>query len=85
MPNIPRIVLAPVDYAPTYSGRFARRLSICFLLTFLDAGAIAAYGTTLYLASANHPTWLAGLALLLAGMVGSLARVWQITLSRRSR
>jgi hypothetical protein len=85
MPNIPRIISAPVEYVPIFSARFILRLLISFLLTSLDAVVIAAYGVTLYRVSANHPVWQVGLTLLFAMMLGSLAKVWLLTLRSRSR
>jgi hypothetical protein len=84
MPNIPRIISAPVEYVPL-SARFILRLLISFLLTSLDAGVIAAYGVTLYRVSASHPVWQVGLTFLFAIMLGSLAKVWLLTLRSRSR
>ena len=85
MPNIPRVVLAPVNYLPAFPARFVLRLVLSLLLTSLDAGVIAAYGVTLYRVSAHHPAWFVGLTLLFAIMLGSLARVWLLTLAGRSR
>ena len=85
MPNIPRIISAPVEYVPVFSARFILRLLISFLLTSLDAGVIAAYGVTLYRVSANHPVWQVALTFLFAIMLGSLAKVWRLTLRSRSR
>ncbi len=85
MPSIPRIVSAPVDYVPIFSARFVLWLVVSFLLTSLDAVVMAAYGVTLYRVSANHPAWLVGLTLLFAIMLGSLARVWLLTLRSQSR
>ena len=83
MPNIPRIVSAPVEYIPVLSSRFASRIAICVLLTALDAWVIVAYGPTLYEFSSGHLSWLAALAALLATMLVSLIRVWSVTLHRR--
>jgi len=85
MPNIPRIISAPVEHVPIFSTRFILRLLISFLLTSLDAGVIAAYGVTRYRVSVNHPVWQVGLTFLFAIMLGSLAKVWLLTLRSRSR
>ncbi len=84
MPNIPRIVSAPVDYVPIFSLRFVLRLAPGVLLTSLDAGVIATCGVTLYRVSAGHPLWLVGLTLLFATLLASLIRVWTLTLRGRS-
>jgi hypothetical protein len=85
MPEIPRVVSAPVEYSPIFSARFALRFAVCLLLTSLDAGVISAFGPALYRVSADHPSWLAGLAILFTTMLGSLLRVWMLTLRSRSR
>ena len=85
MPNIPRVVLAPVAYRPAFSTSVVRRFALCVLLTSFNAGVIATYGSTLYRATANHPLWICGVSLLFALMLGSLARVWILTLRGRSR
>jgi hypothetical protein len=51
----------------------------------LNAGVIATYGAALYRASANHPVWTVGVSLLFVLMLGSLVRVWILTLRGRSR
>ena len=80
MPNIPRIVSAPVEYIPVLSARFARRVAVCVIVTVLDAAVIATFGPTLYQVSLGHPFWLAGLAILFATMFFTLAHVWIQTL-----
>ena len=85
MPEISRTISAPVEYVPILSSRFTLRFAVCLLLTSLDAGVISAFGPALYRVSADHPSWPAGLALLLATMLGSLLRVWMLTFRGRSR
>jgi hypothetical protein len=85
MPNIPRIVSAPVEYIPVLSARFARRLAICVLVTVLDVAVIAAFGLTLYQVSIGHPFWLAGLTMLFATMFFTLVHAWIQTLRGRFR
>jgi hypothetical protein len=80
MPNIPRIVSAPVEYIPVLSVRFARRLAICVLVTVLDVAVVTTFGPRLYQVSSGHPAWLAGLAILFATMFFTLAHVWIQTL-----
>ena len=85
MPEIPRVVSAPVEYVPALSSRFALRFVVCLLLTSLDAGVISTFGPALYRVSADHPSWLVGLALLFTAMVASLLRVWMLTFRGLSR
>ena len=85
MPNIPRIVSAPVEYIPVLSARFARRLAVCALVTVLDVVVITIFGPTLYRVSLGHSLWLAGLAILFATMFFTLAHAWIQTLRGRFR
>ena len=85
MPEIPRTISARVEYVPIVYCRFTFRFAVCLLLTSLDAGVISAFGPALYRVSADHPSWLAGLALLFATMLGSLLRVWMLAFRGRSR
>ena len=80
MPNIPRVVSTPVAYVPLFSICFARRLILCLLLTAFNVSVIALFAPTLYQATAAHPLWLIGVSLLLAALLGSLARVWVLSL-----
>jgi len=85
MPNIPRIVSAPVEYIPVLSARFAWRLAVCVLVTVLDVAVVTTFGPTLYQVSIGHPFWLAGFTMLFATMVITLVHVWIQTLRDRSR
>jgi hypothetical protein len=85
MPNIPRIVLAPVDYAPLFSRRFALRLLVCVLLTSLDAAVVVLFGPALICATANHLVWFIGVSLLFGALLTTLIRVWALTLRERFR
>jgi hypothetical protein len=83
MLNLPRIVLAPVEYVPLLYRRFVLRLSLCVVLTAFNAAVIVACGPLLYRASSNHPLWLAGLTLLFSALVASLLRVWVVMFRSR--
>ncbi len=76
MPELPRIVLSPVPYAPVLSLRLALRSLFCFVLTAFNVGVIAFAATTLHPAVVGHPLQLFGVRLLFAALLGSLARVW---------
>lgn len=85
MPEIPRIVLAPVEYAPVVSFRFALRCALCLVLTALNAGVIAFAGTPLYQVTAGHPLQSFGVSILFATLLGSLVRVWIVALRSHKR
>lgn len=64
---------------------FPRRIALCVALTVFNAIVVAKFAGVLYLATRNHPLEQAGVTLLFATLLGSLARVWFLTLSRRTR
>jgi hypothetical protein len=83
MPNIPRIVSAPVEYVPVLSTRFARRVAVCVLVTVLDVAVVTTFAPALYQVSIGRPFWLAGLAILFATMFYTLVDAWIQTLRGR--
>ncbi len=85
MPEIPRIVLAPVQYVPVLSFRFALRCTLCLVLTGFNAGVIAFAGASLYQVTAGHPLPIFGVSVLFAALLGSLVRVWIVTLRSHNR
>jgi len=85
MPNSRFIVPTAAADVSIPSGRFVLRVAVSVLLTTLNAGVIAVFGGTLYRATANHPLWFFGVSLLFAALLGSLARVWIITLRGRTQ
>ena len=85
MPQIPRIVLAPVEYVPTLSLHFVLRCALCLVLTAFNAGVIVFAARPLYQATANHPIEFFGMSLLFAALLGSLVRVWSVALRFRNR
>ena len=78
MPEIPRIVLAPVQYERLPLLRVALRYAICLALTAMNAGVIAFAGAALYRATYGHPIELAAVTVLFAALLGSLVRVWSV-------
>ncbi len=76
MPNLPRTLLAPVQYVPLLCRRFVLPMFFCVALTALNAAVILTFGPLLYRVSSNHPLWLAGLTLLFSALIASLLRVW---------
>ena len=82
MPEVPRVVLAPVEYVPVFSFRFARRVVLCLLLTACNAGVIAFASPPLYGVTAGHPIQSLGVGFLFAALLGSLVRVWFVVFRR---
>jgi hypothetical protein len=85
MPEIPRIVLAPVEYIPVFSIRFALRCTLCLVLTAVDAGVIAFVGIPLCQVTAGQPLQIFGVIALFAALLGSLIRVWSVAFRNRNR
>jgi hypothetical protein len=62
---------------------FILRLALCVVLTAFNGIIVAKFAGVLYLATSHHPFQQAGVTLLFAALLGSLARTWFITLSGR--
>lgn len=82
MLNIPRLFLAPVEFVPVLSTRFAGRLAGCLLLTVFNVAVIVTCAPSLFEVSAHHPLWLVGVIALFASLLGSLLRVWFLLIFR---
>ena len=65
------------------SNPFQRRLAICLVQTVFNAIIVARYAGTLYRATNQNPFQLVGVTLLFAALLGSLARMWFLTLKSR--
>ena len=64
---------------------FHRRLAICLVLTVLNAIVVANFAGQLYRATTHDLPQQIGVTLLFAGLVGSLTRMWFLTLTSRPR
>jgi hypothetical protein len=78
--------------APTQSvevtgttNHFTSRIVVCLVLTVLNAIAICDFAGTLYRVTAHNALQQAGVTSLFAALLGSLARVWLLTLRSRTR
>ena len=67
------------------SNPFQRRLAICLMQTVFNAIIVARYAGTLYGATDNDPVQQVGVTLLFAALLGSLARMWFLTLESQTR
>ena len=85
MSNFCSIAPTAVAVGSSRRDRFPLRVAVSVLLTAFNAGVIVVSGRTLYLATAAHPVWFAGVTALFAALLGSLARVWIVTLRGRPR
>lgn len=62
------------------SNPFQRRLAICLVQTMFNAIIVARYAGTLFGATNHDPLQQVGVTLLFAALLGSLARMWFLTL-----
>ena len=69
--------------APASTSRLHRRLAVCLVYTGLNATVIGTFAGTLYRATADSTLQRAGVNLLFAALLGSLARMWLF--AQRSR
>jgi hypothetical protein len=65
------------------SNPFQRRLAICLVQSVFNAIIVANYAGTLYGATNHDPLQQVGVTLLFAALLGSLARMWFLTLKSR--
>ena len=78
------VPIQPAEAAASTSN-FPRRVALSIVLTAFNVVVIANYGGTLYRATAGNPPQQAGVTLLFAALLGSLARVWFLALRSRPR
>jgi len=74
----------PVEAAAS-TNHFQHRLAICLVLTVLNAIVVANFAGPLYRATTGDALQQIGVTLLFAAMVGSLTRMWFLTLTSRPR
>jgi len=67
------------------SNPFQRRLAICLVQTLFNAIIVARYAGTLYGATSHDPLEQVGVTLLFAVLLGSLARMWFLTIKSQTR
>jgi hypothetical protein len=85
MPNSsPRAATQRLEAAASIN-RFQRRLAICLVLTVLNAIVVTNFIGPLYRATIHDALQQIGVTLLFAALVGSLTRMWYLTLTSRSR
>jgi hypothetical protein len=71
--------------AASSASTFLRRVALSIVLTAFNVAVIANYGGTLYRETTGNPLQQAGVTLLFAALLGSLARVWFLALRSRPR
>lgn len=84
MPNARSMAAARVVVAPTVSRRFIRWFVVSLLLTGFDASTLIVAGPSAYRSSLASPLVAATFAVLIFGLLASLARVWFLTFRTRN-
>ena len=85
MPNpSPLASTQPLEAAASIN-RFPCRLAICLVLTVLNAIVVANFVGPLYRATTHDVLQQIGVTLPFAALVGSLTRMWFLTLTSRPR
>jgi hypothetical protein len=85
MPNSNSLASTQSVEEATPTNHFQRRLAVCLVLTIFNLIVIATCAGTLYRATAYDTLEQVGVTLLFAALLGSLARVWFVTLRSRTR
>src|ERR1039457_4370338 len=83
MPDIGPITAARAAIVPTFSKQFILRFAISLLLTSADADVILTFAPFVFSALFNAPILRAALAILILGLIASLARMWFLTFRDR--
>ncbi len=85
MPNPSSIAATQSVEAAASTNHFQRRLPICLVQTMFNAIIVAKFAGTLYRATTHDALQQIGVTLLFAALLGSLARMWFLTLRNRTR
>jgi hypothetical protein len=83
MPDIGPITAARAAIVPTFSKQFILRFAISLLLTSADADVILTLAPSVFSALFNAPILRAAFAILIFGLIVSLARMWFLTFRDR--
>ena len=85
MPNSDSVASTQAVEVASPTDHFRRRLAICLVQTAFNSIIVARYARTLYLVTAHDALQQVGVTLLFAALLGSLARMWFLTLKIRAR
>jgi hypothetical protein len=83
MPDIRPITAARAAIVPTFSKQFILRFALSLLLTSADADVILTFAPSVFSALLNAPILRAAFAILIIGLIASLARMWFLTFRDR--
>jgi hypothetical protein len=85
VPNSSSIASTQPVEAAASTNRFQRRLVICLVQTVFNVIVVAKFAGTLHHATAHDTLQQVGVTLLFAALLGSLARMWFLTLRSQTR
>jgi hypothetical protein len=83
MPDIRPITAVRAVIVPAFSKQFILRFAISLLLTSADADVILTFAPSVFSALFNAPILRAAFAILILGLIASLARMWFLTFRDR--
>jgi hypothetical protein len=83
MPDIRPISSARAAIRPMFSNRFILRFAISLLLTAVDADVVLTIVPSVFTTLFHVPVLRADLAILILGLIVSLARMWFLTFGDR--
>jgi hypothetical protein len=76
MPDIRPIAAARASIVPMFSRRFILRVAISLLLTGVDADVVLTFAPSVFTSILHAPVLRAAFAILILGLIVSLARMW---------
>jgi hypothetical protein len=83
MPDIRPITTVRAAIVPTFSMQFILRFAFSLLLTSADADVILTFAPSLFSVLFNARILRAAFAILILGLIASLARMWFLTFRDR--
>jgi hypothetical protein len=83
MPDIRPIAAARAAIVPMFSKHFILRFAISLLLTGVDAEVVLTFVPSVFTSLLHAPILRAALAILILGLIVSLARMWFLTFRDR--
>jgi len=83
MPDVRPIPAARAAFVTTLSNQFICRFAISLLLTGVDIEVVLAFAPSVFTTILNSPILRAAFAILVLGLIASLARMWFLTFRDR--
>lgn len=83
MPDIRPATAARAAVVPMFSKKFILRFAISLMITGLDADFVLTFAPSVFTALLKAPILRAAFAILILGLIASLARMWFLTFRDR--